>query len=163
MSFFTHEFEGRIVPHDVGTYRYTVVFLPPEIARDLPFDRHPRLRARGEVGDVPFAGAWQPVRGRWYLMLSKDLLRQGGLAVGDLVEVRFRVEDPDTVDVPEGLRRALEGDEAARATWEGLSAGKRRGLAHMVHAAKTEPTQRRRLADVLAMLRSGEVRLGPKG
>ncbi len=65
MTGYPHAFEGRIVHHDVGTYRYTVVFLPTEIAAALPLAEHPRLRFTGEIGDVPLSGAWQPVRGRW--------------------------------------------------------------------------------------------------
>jgi hypothetical protein len=152
VSYFDHAFEARIVPHDVGRYCYTVVFLEPAVAAELPFGDQPRLRFSGEIGDVPFAGAWQPLRGRWYAMLSKEVLREGGFAVGDLVEVRFRVEDPDVVEVPDALVRALARDPQARAVFEGLSAGRRRGLSHHVRAAKTEPTERRRVAEVLAAL-----------
>jgi hypothetical protein len=73
VTYYSHAFEGRIEHHDVGTYRYTVVFLPRELALSLPLEEHPRLRVSGEVAEVPFSGAWQPVRGRWYLMLSKPL------------------------------------------------------------------------------------------
>jgi hypothetical protein len=152
-GFFPHEFTTRVTRHDVGTYRYTVVFLPEEIAVRLPLDRHPRLRVSGEVGEVPFSGAWQPVRGRWYLMLSKELLRDAGLGPGATATVRFRVEDQDAVEVPEALRLALEADLAARGAWEGMSAGKRRGLAHRVGSARTAATAARRVAEVLAALR----------
>lgn len=153
MTAYPHAFEATVVHHMVGTYRYTVVFLPGEIAAALPLDRHPRLRMSGEVGDVPVSGAWQPVRGRWYLMLAKPVLRDAGAAVGDTVHVRFRVEDPEAVEVPGALRRALEADAAARAAWDALSAGKRRGLAHRVLSARTPPTAERRLRAVLAALR----------
>ncbi|HEY8564882.1 MAG TPA: DUF1905 domain-containing protein [Beijerinckiaceae bacterium] len=83
------------------------MFLPPDLAAALPFRDEPRLRASGEIGEVPFAGAWQPSKGRWYLMLSKKLLRDGGFAVGDRVEVRFRLEPQDEVDAPATLLRAL--------------------------------------------------------
>lgn len=139
----------------MGTYRYTVVLLPPEVAAALPLAEHPRLRFSGEIGEVPFSGAWQPVRGRWYAMLSKGVLKDGGYAVGDVVEVRFRVEDQDSVEVPLLLRRALDADERATAAWEALSAGKRRGLAYRVASAKTAPTAARRLDEVLAALRGG--------
>jgi hypothetical protein len=154
-----------VVRHDVGTYRYTVVFLPDELARLLPLDRHPRLRISGEVGDLPFSGAWQPVRGRWYLMLSKPLLRDAGLRLGDAAEIRFRVEDQEAVEVPEALRQALAADPLAEAAWRALSAGRRRGLAHRVAAAKTPATAARRLAEVLEALRAGPMvtlRAGPQ-
>ncbi len=155
MTAYPHQFEAAVVHHDIGTYRYTVVFLPDAIARTLPFDRHPRLRMSGEIGEVTFRGAWQPVRGRWFVMLSKEVLRAGGFAVGDSVDVRFRIEDPDAVEVPDLLRRALEADAAARAGWAALTSGKRRGLVHRLVSAKTAPTASRRLAEVLAALRDG--------
>lgn len=153
MSYYPHGFEGQIVHHNVGTYRYTVIFLPPELVAELPLDRHPRLRASGEIGEIPFSGAWQPVRGRWYLMLSKPLLKDGGYRVGDWVEVRFRVEDQDSVEMPETLQRALDADETLNTAWQSLSAGKQRGWAHRVASAKTEPTRQKRLDEVLAALR----------
>lgn len=156
MSYYPFGFEGQIVHHNVGTYRYTVIFLPAELAAELPFDRHPRLRASGEVGEVPFSGAWQPVRGRWYLMLSKRLQKDGDYGVGDWVEVRFRVEDQDSVEMPDLLQRALDADEKLSGVWRALSAGKKRGLAYRIASAKTEPTRQKRLDAVLAALRANE-------
>ncbi len=156
MSLYPHTFEGRVVLHNLGTYTYTVIFLPPELCGDLPLDEHPRLRVEGEVGEQPFEGAWQPVRGRWYIMLSKQLLRDAELSVGDEVGVRFAVVDQSAVEVPLALRLALEADERAASAWEGLSAGKRRGLVHRVLSAKTATTRGRRVAEVLETLTERE-------
>ena len=156
MDFYPHQFEGVVEHHFVSTYRYTVVFLPAGLAAELPFDKHPRLRASGEINDVPFSAAWQPVRGRWYMMLSKRLLRDAELSVGDPADVRFRVEDADSVDVPVALADALAANATAGAAWAGLSAGKRRGFAHLVSSAKTAPTQQKRLAEVLQALVTGD-------
>jgi hypothetical protein len=91
------------------------------------------------------------------MMLSKGLLRDPELSVGARAEVRFRVEDPDSVDVPEALEDALAANASARAAWEALSAGKRRGFAHLVSSAKTAPTQQKRLAEVLLALKTGDL------
>jgi hypothetical protein len=155
MPAYPHEFEAPVLHHDIGTYRYTVVFLPDAIARALPFGRHPRLRMSGEIADIPFRGAWQPVRGRWFVMLSKDVLREAGLSPGDTAAIRFRIEDQAEAETPDPLRRALEADAAARAGWEALTPGKRRGHAHRIASARTAPTAARRLAEVLAALRGG--------
>ncbi len=74
-----------------------------------------------EVAEVPFSGAWQPVRGRWYLMLSKPLLRASGLSVGQTAEVRFRVEPQDAVEIPASLERALGADPSIKAAFEALT------------------------------------------
>lgn len=151
MSYYPYTFETEIVRHNVG-YGYTVVFLDPALHDQLPLDEHPRLRMSGEINEYPVSGAWQPSRGRWYLMLNKKLLRDGGFQIGDEVEVRFRVEDQDAVDVPEALRQALAASETATAAWNELTPGKQRGLAYQVASARTEPTRRRRVAAVLDAL-----------
>jgi len=153
---FPFQFEAMVEPHDLGTYRYTVVFLAEDIVPQLPFDLHPRLRISGEINDHPMAGAWQPSRGRWYLMLSKPLLRATGLEIGMFAEVRFRLEPQDEVEMPASLVRALSQDPVAKARFDTLTPGKQRALSHRVLSAKTAPTEARRVAEVTAWLAAGE-------
>ena len=151
-SYYPHSFEAEVVHHNVGSYVYTVVFLAPDLVKDLPFDKYPRLRFEGELNDALFEGAWQPVRGRWYVMLSKTLLKEARLSLGDTARVRFLVTDQDYVEVPPELSLALAENVAAAEVWESLSAGKRRGFAHRVLSAKTAPTKAKRVAEVLKRL-----------
>ena len=155
-----YTFEGPIVHHNLGTMRYTVVLLPDDLAAQLPFHGQPRLRARGLFGDVPFSGAWQPSRGRWYLMLSKSVLRSSGYTAGDNVPIAFRIEDPSLVDTPPALLQAIHADPDIKAFWDTLSAGKQRAMAHMVASAKTPETRDARLERVMDALRHRQV-LGP--
>lgn len=156
MTYFPHDFTGLIEHHDLGTYRYTVIWLLEEIAARLPFDRHPRLRVSGEINDHAFAGAWLPSRGRWYLMLGKPLLKATGLSVGCFAEVRFRVEPQNEVETPSLLQRALEVSVSATSRWAELTPGKRRALGHHVLSAKTAPTANQRVAQVVQWLETGE-------
>lgn len=157
MDWYPHSFETQIVHHDLGTYRYTVVFLDDDIAAALPFQDHPRLRISGELADQPMTGAWQSSRGRWYLMLGKPLLKAAGKDVGDWVEVRFRVEPADELDMPEALSRALDADPGARAGFELQTIGKQRALCHRVASAKGADTVMRRVNEVLDALAGREV------
>jgi len=161
--FFPYEFEAVIEHHDLGTMRYTVVFLPSDIAQSLPFTNAPRLRVSGEIESHPFTGAWQPVRGRWYLMLGKTLLRTTGLSVGAFALVRFRVERQEEVNVPQMLITAIRADPQSHDRWTGLTPGKQRALAHRVSSAKTEDTASRRCAEVLEWLRTGRTDLRQLG
>lgn len=163
MIYLPHEFSGEIAHYDLGTYRYTVVFLPPDIAAALPLAEHPRLRISGELNDAPMSGAWQPSRGRWYLMLSKPLLRAAGVAVGDRADVRFRLEDQDAVDTPALLERALDADSRAKTRWDELTPGKQRGLAQRVASPKSSATAARRLGEVIDFLHAGEIDLRKLG
>lgn len=154
-SYFPFEFDGTIERHDIGRYAYTVVFLPELLRKHLPLREHPRLRVSGEVFDIPFEGAWQPSHGRWYLMLSKRLLKDGGLKIGDDVVVRFRREDQHAVEVPPPLAAVLRGDADLETAWEQATAGAKRGLAHHVASAKSASTIAKRLDEVGDALRTG--------
>jgi hypothetical protein len=159
MTWFTHGFETRIERHGVGRNRkvwYTVVFLPREVASDLPFDRHPQLRIEGELADIPVKGAFIPAGdGRHYLIVAPETLKAAGIVAGDAVEVRFRVADQDAVDVPSDLLLALSLHLEAGQAWQALTPGRRRGLAVHVDAAKTVATREKRVAAVLAALAGG--------
>lgn len=159
MSYFPHEFDAVVEHHDLGTMRYTVVFLADDIAAKLPFDQHPRLRISGEVDGHPFTGAWQPVKGRRYLMLGKPLLKASGLCVGAFATIRFRVEPQDQVEVSPALRQAIANHADATKRWAGLTPGKQRALAHSVLSARTAATAIRRVAQVIDWLTAGETDL----
>jgi hypothetical protein len=148
VTYFTHHFETRIARHPVGAYHYTVVYLDPALHEDLPLDQHARLRIEADVSGVPVKGAWQPARGRWYLMLPKGPLKEVGLKTGSPVEVSFRVLPQDDVDIPEELAALLAKKARVRKAWEALSAGKQRGLAHLVASAKKAETRAARVAQV---------------
>lgn len=155
MPFYPHRFEAEIVHHDVGTYRYTVVFLDPALHGALPTGKARPVRVDGEVSEVGFEGAFQPVSGRWYLMLSKKLLREGEMKLGDTVEVRFRLVDPDTVDVPLELQQALRSRAALRKAWQALTPGQQRGFCHHLTSAKRPATRQKRLAEILDAVEAG--------
>ena len=152
MDFFPYAFETRIAHHDLGPYRYTVVWLDDDIAAGLPFGGQPRLRISAEVADIPLEGAWQPAHGRWYLMLGRAFMKAAGRRAGDEVEVRFRLAPPDGLSLPEALERALDADPAARAAFELQTIGKRRALAHRVGSAKGADTVARRVVEILDAL-----------
>lgn len=160
MSRFAFEFTGRVARHTVGTWSYTVVFLPAAVAAELPLREHPRLRVRGEMDEYPFARAWQPTGETWFLMIPKEVLKQGGYQLGDWINVRFNIDDQEAVDVPEALAAALAEDEEFRAAWEGLTAGRRRSVVVRVESAKTPATAAKRVAEVRELVVSGRLVVG---
>lgn len=153
MAYFTHRFETAIVQHMVGTMRYTAVLLDPALHDALPLREHPRLRIEADVGGVPVKGAWQPAKGRWYLMLPKGPLKSAGLTIGDVVEVAFRVIAQDDVDIPDELAARLNTVKTLRTAWDRQTPGTQRGLAHFIESAKRTETRAARLAQVEAALK----------
>ncbi|MFP8833117.1 YdeI/OmpD-associated family protein [Hydrogenophaga sp. XSHU_21] len=153
MAYFTHRFDATVSMHPVGRYHYTVVYLDPALRDGLSLKESPRLRIEADVSGIPVKGAWQPSGGRWYLMLPKVPLRKAGIAIGTVVEVAFKVVPQDEVDIPAELSAALEGSSRVQKAWQALSAGKQRGLAHMVASARRADTRQARVEQVVAVLR----------
>jgi hypothetical protein len=152
LAFFTHHFETTITRHSVGTMRYTVVLLDPAFHDELPLREHPRLRIEADVGGVPVKGAWQPAKGVWYLMLPKAPLKAAGLTIGDRVDVAFRVIAQDDVDIPAELAQRLATVRRLRTSWDALTPGARRGLAHFLESARRAETRADRLQKIEAAL-----------
>ena len=160
-GFYDYSFEGVIDRFGVGRARkiwYSVLFLPADLEGVLPFARYPRLRVDGEIADIPISGAWIPTGdGRRYIIVAPRVFQDAGVRVGSLVEMRFRIADQDAVDMPEALSTALSLDPAAANAWSDLTPGKKRGFAHIVHGAKTDPTRTRRVAEVIAALKRDSI------
>lgn len=159
MVFYPYSFEGVISLHDVGKKKvltYKVLFMPEEFEAQLPFDEYPRLRIEGEIAEVSVRGAWMPVGdGRRYFIVSPEVKKQTGFGVRDLVEMRFRIDDQDYVDIPSELEKALSRTPSIMKQWETLTPGKQRMFAHHVAAAKTAPTAARRVSEAIEAIRMG--------
>ena len=159
MSYFTHDFEDRISLQGGGIKKvitYKVLFMPPHFENELPFKKFPRLRVEGEIADVPVRGAGMPVGdGRRYFIVSPEVKKQTGFDVGDVVEMRFRIDDQDHVDIPASLQHALREDDEANALWDKLTAGKKRMFTFHVSSAKTAPTEARRVAEAMEAIGRG--------
>lgn len=159
---YDYSFEGLIERFGVGKTRtiwYTVLLLPTDMHAELPFARYPRLRVDGEIADIPVTGAWMPTGGgRRYFIVAPRVMKDAAVGVGDLVEMRFKIADQDAVDMPSELMAALLADPMAMAAWEALTPGRKRGLTHRVHSAKSLATRARRVAEVVTELTGSTVR-----
>ena len=156
MALFTHEFEAPLVRFGVGKARviwYQVLFMPHALAETLPMKANPRLRVRGEIVDIPVAGAWMPTGdGRHYFIVSPSVRKGTGARLGDMLDMRFVIDEQDRVDMPPALSDALAAQPAMQAAWMKLTPGQRRGHAYQVAQAKTDTTRQRRIQSVLESL-----------
>lgn len=157
MAIYPYRFGGPIHRYAFEKYAYTVLYLPSELAARPPFLDHPRLRIVGEIADHPVTGAWQSAgNGRRYFLLSKRFLKEAGIAIGDVVEMRFALDDPDRVTVPQSIQQTLNRNRQFRKAWDALTPGARRAFSHRVASAKTAPTELKRVGEIVAMVLSGE-------
>lgn len=143
-------FSGTVGRLSSDKYQWTVLYVPEATSAALPksVGARPRIIAaiRGEV----IRCAMQPMGGgRHFIMVSKRLQKLLKAGVGDTLEVSFTFDDPDAVDMPPALTKALARNASARREWEKLTPGRRRGLAYHIASAKTEPTRDKRVRDVL--------------
>lgn len=65
-------------------------------------------------------------------------------------------EPQSTIGVPDDLREALAGNEAAAALFAGLKSVNRYAILHRIHTAKKPETRAKRIATFVAMLAEGK-------
>lgn len=111
---------------------YQVLTMAAAVAQTLPMKVHPRLRAGGEIVDIPVAGGWMPTGGgRDYCIVSPAVRKGTGARLGDMLQA-----------------------------WMKFTPGQRRGHAYRVAQAKTIATLQWRIEAVLdALGEQGRVRI----
>jgi hypothetical protein len=93
--------------------------------------------------------------GRYYLGVRREVREAAGVSEGAQLTVGLEYDGQlRTVDLPEVLRAALEADATTAAAFEKLSYTRKREFIQWVTGAKRAETQRRRMEQVLAMLRA---------
>ena len=102
------------------------------------------------LGLLPLAG------GGRYLMLSKSLCQQLGLAIGQELEVGLAPDpNPDYVDLPDELAEALAAWPEAEKAFQAQSGAMRRAMARKVADAKRPETRARYAVELAERLARG--------
>ena len=152
----------------MGAVRLTTTLVPRGPAAAVVLDEE-QVAAVGEGAKrFPVAATingytWRTtvtrIRGEFLLGLSREVREGAGVEAGETVDVAIALDTAEReVDVPEALARALAGDDAARAVFDGLAYSHRKEYARWVAEAKREETRERRVAQALEMLREGKTR-----
>jgi bifunctional DNA-binding transcriptional regulator/antitoxin component of YhaV-PrlF toxin-antitoxin module len=128
---------------------------------ELPFDvkaRFGKARApvRGTVNGTDYRTTVAVYGGVHLIGFRRELRERAGIEIGDEVEVTVELdEEPRTVELPPALEEALDGDDRARAAFDGLSYSHRREYAEWIAEAKRDDTRERRVDQTLERLRGG--------
>jgi uncharacterized protein YdeI (YjbR/CyaY-like superfamily) len=97
--------------------------------------------------------------GEFLLGLNKAVRQAAGVEAGDTVDLLLELKtEPREVEVPEALSAALDGDPAAKRSYEGMAYSHRKEYARWIAEAKKDETRDRRVAQALEMLREGRTR-----
>lgn len=153
MSSPPHEFAGPVLRRPDGLRQHYLP-VPPDVAEH--YTQGPTRRILATFNGQTFRRAIQNSRdGEYFVLLSRDLLRQIGADYGDTVIVHL-VEDPDPDDIELGeeFEAVLDQDEAAAARFYGMTPGRQRSLAYYVTSAKRTETRVKRALELAHKLRT---------
>ena len=124
--------------------------VPKEVAAMFTSKRPPIL---AHVNGVEYRSRLAVYGGQSYLGLRKDLLKQLGVGVGDLVEVELMEDHQERVVVePPELTAALAENPAAKATYDQMPFTHRNEYARWIDEGKKPETRADRVAKTIRRL-----------
>ena len=139
---------------ELGGKTATGMPVPPEVVEALGAGKKPPVQVRS--GGHTYRSSIASRGGVFLIPLSAENRTAAGVAAGDEVDVEVELDDaPREVPVPDDLRTALDGDDAARATFEALPYSHKQRHVLAIEGAKAPETRARRIDKALEMLRSG--------
>jgi hypothetical protein len=139
---------------ELGGKTATGIEVPEDVVAALGPGSRPPVTVT--VGGHSYRTTVARMGGRFLVPLSAENRTAAGVAAGDQVDVGI---EPDTapreVEVPADLTEALARDDAARATFDGLSYTHRKEWVRWVEEAKKADTRATRLAKTVEALQAG--------
>jgi hypothetical protein len=133
----------------------TGIEVPAEIVTGLGAGGRPPVTVT--IGGHAYRTTVARMGGRYLVPLSAENRTAAGVAAGDQVDVDI---EPDTapreVAVPADLAEALAGDDAARATFDGLAFTHRKEWVRWVEDAKKPETRATRVTRTVESLHAGK-------
>jgi Bacteriocin-protection, YdeI or OmpD-Associated/Domain of unknown function (DUF1905) len=135
----------------------TGIVIPDEVIAALGGGKKPPVQLT--VNGYTYRSTVATVNGQFMVGLNADHRAASGLEGGQEVDVDIELDTaPRTVDVPADFQEALDGEPAAKATFEKLSNSLKRYHVDHVLGAKSDETRRRRMEKSIAVLREGKPR-----
>ena len=128
------------------------IVLDPALTPALPFDQYPKLRVDAEINGFAHEGAFVPIYGGHYMMVSKRLRKAIGCDTGDRVTVRFKIADQDAINMPSTLLEAFADVPDAKDLWDAMPIGKRRSWCNQIDKAKALETKQNRIGKLFDLL-----------
>jgi hypothetical protein len=140
---------------ELGGKTATGIEVPEEVVTTLGSGGRPPVSVT--IGGHTYRTTVARMGGRYLVPLSAENRTAAGVAAGDQVDVDIEPDAaPREVDVPADLAEALAGDDAARATFDGLSFSHRKEWVRWVEEAKKPETRATRLTRTVESLRAGK-------
>jgi len=145
-------FRARIDGKEAGV----VAAITPPVDVAAMFGTRGRVPVRGTINGFPFRSSLMPCGGPHRMPVNKALCRGAGAKPGDMVEVVLaRDDEVRTVEPPAELKKELTKSKRAQQRWEQLAFTHKKEMANCILEAKQGETKKRRLAKVMAVLKTG--------
>ena len=143
------QFEGRLESDQGACF----IRVPPQTLTALGEGK--RVPVRVTLNDYTYRTTIAVYGGKSYIGVRREVREAAGVAAGDPLTVGLEYDaQVRTVDLPQVLRVALEADAATAAAFEKLSYTRQKEFVQWVTGAKRAETQRRRMEQAMAMLRT---------
>jgi hypothetical protein len=126
--------------------------VPPEVLTML--GERKRAPVKVTINATTYRTTIAVYGGKSYIGVRREVREAAGVTEGESLTVGLEY-DPElrTVDLPEALRAKLEADSKAAAAFERLSYTRKKEFVEWITSARLAETQRRRMAQAMAMLR----------
>ena len=131
--------------------------IPDEVIDALGAGKRPPVRVT--LHGFTYRSTVAVMNGVYMVGVNAENRSAARVAGGDEVQIDIEVDtEPREVVVPADFNAALQGDSAARLTFDGLSYSNKRWHVLQVEGAKTAETRERRIAKSVEILRQGRAR-----
>jgi hypothetical protein len=128
------------------------IMVPPENIAALSAGKKPPVKVT--IANYSYENSVAVMGGKYMISLSKAHREASGIAAGDKVTVTLElIEGVREVAVPKELQAALEA-AGLEGNFEKLAYSKRKECCRQVTDAKAEDTRERRIAKIIASLRT---------
>jgi hypothetical protein len=128
-----------------------LIEVPPDVIEKL--GGKGRIAIRATFDGVPYRGSIVRMGGAMMLGVTKGIMEQAGVDVGDTLRVVVENDDaPREVPVPAELTAAFRRNARTRRAWDALSYTARKEHAASIESAKKPETRARRVEKVLDSL-----------
>lgn len=135
----------------------TGVRVPESVMAALAAGKSPKVKAT--VNGHTWRTSVATVNGGPMVGVNEAVRMATGVRGGEEIEIDLELDTaPRAVEVPPDLAAALDGEPAARRTFDGLSYSNQRFWVEPIAAAKSAETRRRRIDKAVATLREGRPR-----
>mgnify|MGYP000149589316 CR=1 FL=1 len=126
----------------------TGVVVPPEVVEELGAGKRPAVTVT--INSYTYRSTIAVMGGQFMLPVAAEVRERAGVAAGDEIDVEVALDT-----APRDFDIALNGDPAARATFEALSYSNKRRLVLAIEGARAAETRARRIARTVADLHEG--------